>query len=444
MTTKSFLEKNKVTEYIYKYDMLKKDINVVLGLSGGPDSVCLFYVLLELKELIGFELSAVHVNHGIRGEEAKRDELFSKKLCEDNGVAFKCVCVDAPKESRDKAIPLEEAARDLRYAALFEAAGANGRVAVAHNLDDNAETILFHMARGCGLAGVCGIAPVNGQIIRPLLMVSKASILDFLKDMGYDYVYDSTNADTSYSRNYIRHSILGDLKKVNEKALEHIGQMSLDLFNAKDYIATKVSALLDEARDGEKLKKQVLLNADEYIRVQAIRSYLSSHQAKEKDVYQTHINSVLAILEKTGENSVDLANGMCVVCDYDYLYVRDEKTEDVYSHEIRILEDFDVSLIPTKLYTKWFDYDKIVGGVEIRYRQAGDYLVINSGASRKSLQDYMVNAKIPRSKRDSIPLVCVGSEVLWVVGYRMGDSAKVDENTIRVMEISFLEGKRDV
>ena len=177
MTIGLFLKKKKIKEYIEKYNMLNKGDGVVLGLSGGPDSVCLFFVLLALKEEYNLTISAVHINHMIRGKDADEDQEYVEALCKEFNVPLHALRIDIPALAKASGRSIEEEARIARYdafeevAAAFEEQGIPAKIAVAHNADDNAETVLFHMARGTGLDGVCGIAPKRDRIIRPLLAI---------------------------------------------------------------------------------------------------------------------------------------------------------------------------------------------------------------------------------------------------------------------------------
>ena len=188
MTIGLFLKKKKIREYIEKYNMLNKGDGVVLGLSGGPDSVCLFFVLLALKEEYNLSISAVHINHMIRGKDADEDQEYVGTLCREFDIPLDALRIDIPALAKGSGRSIEEEARIARYeafekaASAFEEKGLNAKIAVAHNADDNAETVLFHMARGTGLDGMCGIAPKRDKIIRPLLAVPKQDILELLNE----------------------------------------------------------------------------------------------------------------------------------------------------------------------------------------------------------------------------------------------------------------------
>ncbi|MDC7279056.1 tRNA lysidine(34) synthetase TilS [Butyrivibrio fibrisolvens] len=447
MTIGSFLDKKKIRDYIQKHNMLNKGDRVVLGLSGGPDSVCLFFVLLALKEEYDLDIHAIHVNHCIREGDADEDQAYVESLCRDFEVPLKVVRADIPAMVAESGRSTEEEARMARYetfeayAMELEAEEEEGsvKIAVAHNADDNAETVLFHMARGTGLDGMCGIVPTRGRIIRPLLEVPKAEILEFIHDNEIAYCVDETNAEVTYDRNRIRHNILPELSEINPKALEHITDMTNRLMEVADYISLEAKGLLAIAKDeGDKLRKRAFITAPRVIASQALKEYLSGFMPNQKDVSAVHIESILGLLQEEGERQVQLPYKKTLVISYEHLYVIDE--EDDEPKGTISYREFDLEpgmKYPTGTYTKWFDCDKISDNVVIRTRAEGDYLTIDSAGNHKSIQDYFVDEKIPRHKRDKIILVCDGSHVMWVVGYRISEYYKISNNTTRVLEIVY-------
>ena len=216
-----------IKRYIEANQLIRPGDGVVVGLSGGPDSVFLLYALHTLQARMGFTLRAVHVHHGIRGAEADRDEAFSEKLCAKIDIPFQAVHVAAPAYAAQHGLSLEEAARILRYEAL-EAARQQltqapaAWIAVAHHLDDQAETVLHNLVRGAGLRGLAGMENRRNHVIRPLLSIKREDILKWLKQYDIPYVTDSTNADPHYTRNRIRSTVLPELREINPEASAHI------------------------------------------------------------------------------------------------------------------------------------------------------------------------------------------------------------------------------
>ena len=225
-------------EYIIKNSMLPENVStVVAGLSGGADSVCLLSVLNSLKNDFGFNLIAVHVNHGIRGEEAKRDEIFSENYCKKLGIPFKLFSYDCPLEAKKTGEGLEECGRRLRYQSFNSVCpNDNYRIATAHNANDNAETVLFNISRGSSLKGACGIPSVRDNIIRPVLFASREQIEKFCNDNSLEYITDSTNNSDDYSRNKIRHCVLPVLSEINHGAISSFTRFSQNAKEDSDYL----------------------------------------------------------------------------------------------------------------------------------------------------------------------------------------------------------------
>jgi len=226
-----------VRETIARHDMIQAGDTVTAGLSGGADSVCLLLVLNELSRQMKFTLRAVHVNHCLRGDESERDERFCERLCERLEIPLSVFRVNVTEYAEESGKSTEEAARVLRYEA-FEKSACGGKIATAHNKNDNAETVLFNIVRGTGIKGLGGIPYVRGNIVRPLLDVSRSEIEAFLKESGQEYVTDSTNLTEDYSRNKLRRSVIPQLEKINPDAADAICRLSL--------LAEEDEALLDK------------------------------------------------------------------------------------------------------------------------------------------------------------------------------------------------------
>jgi len=228
-----------IKRYIEKNQLIRPGDGVVVGLSGGPDSVFLLCALHTLQVRMGFTLRAVHVHHGIRGAEADRDEAFSEKLCAKLAVPFQAVHVAAPAYATQHGLSLEEAARILRYEALETARqqleAPTAWIAVAHHLDDQAETVLHNLVRGAGLRGLAGMENRRNHVIRPLLSIKREDILKWLKQYDIPYVTDSTNADPHYTRNRIRSTVLPELREINPEASAHIAHSAALLREADAY-----------------------------------------------------------------------------------------------------------------------------------------------------------------------------------------------------------------
>lgn len=446
--------------------MLRQKESVTVGISGGADSVCLFLQLYKLKEKLGIELKAVTVEHGIRGDESEKDAEFSKNFCEERGIPCRIVHVDAPKRAAEKGISLEEAARQLRYEAFFENTDPGDTIALAHHLEDQAETVIFHMIRGSGVRGLTGMraeTEVNGRhLIRPLLFATKQEITAELTREGISWCTDSTNADINYARNRIRAVIIPELMQINAGAVRHICEAADDVGKMYDGFFEKETEYLTANDTGKGLDCTALRNTDDYTRGMVIMEYLRQHLKSIKDVGREHID-VLSKLVKKGQNfTYDLPAGAKVFFEYGVLrtgwqdssmqnensvyFSKDELKTAGAAHfetgrfsislEIRGFFSSQIKDIPQKNYEKWLDYDKINNSFCIRSRRTGDYFTIEGG-HRQKFKDFCVNEKIPAAERDQIPLLVSGEHhILAALGTeRISVDAKVTEQTRKILVI---------
>lgn len=306
----------KISTYIEKNKMIKPGDSVVVGLSGGGDSVCLFLILNELKKKIGFDLFCVHINHGIRGITATRDEIFAKELCERENIPIKIYKINVPEKSRDEKLSLEEAGRKARYDIFYKEAAEhnNAKIAVAHHINDQAETVLFNMIRGSGLKGVGGIAPVRENIIRPLLCVTRDEIEEYLRTNNEDFCTDETNEDDAYSRNQIRNRVIPLFNEIQPESASHIASVAEELREVSEYIEEKAKELVKlyvtKQDKGyvislEKLKKEkpVIIR---YVIIFTMQKLTEEY----KDITRTHINDVYSLISKGCGKEIHLPKGL--------------------------------------------------------------------------------------------------------------------------------------
>ena len=226
----------KVKTYVEKFHMIEPGDTIVLGISGGADSVCLLKILSKWKESWGISLKAVHVHHQLRGKEADDDEAFVRRLCEGEGIVCQVFHEDVQGIANREKKGLEEAGRLARYRCFTKVCEevGGGKIALAHHQDDLAETMLHHLVRGTGIAGLCSLKPVSGNRIRPLLCLGKEEILAYLEEAGQSWRTDSSNLEDDYTRNRIRHHVLEELKtEVNPQAVRHMAQLSEELEEAR-------------------------------------------------------------------------------------------------------------------------------------------------------------------------------------------------------------------
>lgn len=298
----------KVLDYVNKNNILEHGDSVILGVSGGADSVCMLHLLNSLKEELGIELTVVHVNHGIRGMEAERDAEFVEHISKKLGVECKIFHIDVPSIARNRKISEEETGRIERYAVFESVAqeiGAN-KIAVAHNLNDNSETVLFHLFRGSGLKGMTGIPVKRGKIIRPLLCLTRSEIEEYLEKNQLNYCIDSTNKETEYSRNKLRLEILPYIKEnINSKADEHIVNTAEGLREVYDYIECQTNEAYEEC-----VRNNIILNKAKnlpsVILKEVIRRWIFKNTGSLKDITAIHIGMVVSLLNNNVSKKIEI------------------------------------------------------------------------------------------------------------------------------------------
>ena len=445
-------------EYMKQQHIDLKGQKIVIGLSGGMDSVCLFHVLRDL----GCDLTAVHVNHCIRGEEADADEAFVEKLCKTYGVAYQGYRIDVPKLSREGHLSIEEAGRIVRKNAFAETMNAYGAkyVALAHHGNDRAETFLFNLARGSGVKGLGAMKPVEDFVIRPLLWAGREEIEQFMRENGYTYVEDGTNSLDVYTRNKIRHHILPLFEEVNPKSVEHICSAAQKLSAVSAYIDREAEKLCRLSavmyQDEVQILKFAFYQSDEVLRIPVLQKCVEYLSGSLANITEEHLEKLLSLFEMQTGKEVHLPYGIKAVRTYEgiRMFFRKERVgtspeeitgEGTYTFggltfKVSIEPWDERKIFPIKNYTKCFDYDKITDRVFLRTRESGDYLEINKDHGKKSLQDYLVNEKVPKEERDQVVLLGCGSHILWVVGKRISEYYKVTKETKNVLKVQVCGG----
>jgi len=366
-----------------------------------------------------------------------------------------------------KTLAMFEVAESLRRTKVVKHKEAHNNkkrvvLAFAHNAGDRAETVLFRLFRGTGLKGLRGIEAVsqrNGfKIIRPLLSCSRPEIEAYMISSGGNWVEDKTNAEDEYSRNKIRHHILGfATDNINKKSVENICRAAEDATDAYDYIsrqAQKAYESIVELREAHKtINISKFKQLDPFLQKQVLLLFFEEHTQARKDLTKDHFEVVLGLLWTSGNKKYNLPYGLTAVKEYDSFYLdtkRDSKELSDSNYHTgkldytiqQIVLDYTKDMeIPISTYTKWLDYDKIHSRVEIRNRRAGDYICINDAGNRMSLKKYFINEKIPASMRPRIVVVADGSHVLWVVGYRISADVKISGDTKRVLALSAIQNQ---
>ena len=494
---------DKVLRLIEQEKLIAPQDTVIAGVSGGADSVCLLLILMELKKRLCFSLKAVHVEHGIRGEESRSDAAFTGRLCEENQIPCEVYSVDVPSYAAEQGMGYEEAARMLRYecyrrAAHKECEGSGSKeqdvqtdssenggqkerhihIALAHHAEDNAETILFQMVRGSGLDGLCGMLPKREleekiDIIRPLLKQTRGEIEDYLSERKQEYCIDSTNMDTEYSRNSIRHEVLPKLREINCQAVPHINQCAGLLRELKDYLDVQVTQAYEKScvKKEHKLivKKEILEAYPLIIQKEVIHRAICERAQSSKDIAAVHVEKVLQLLELQVGRKISLPYQLAALRSYEGILLGKENETvekkqvwlSIGNEEMASFLDgkphfFEVpggrfrfqvreftgrmQEISKKTCTKCLDYARIKDGLQIRNRQSGDYLMLDKEGHTKRLKEYFINEKIPSEARDEILLLAQDDHIIWVVGGRMSAGFMIEEHTKQILEVQYEGG----
>ena len=453
----------KVKRYVETWHMLEKEDRVIVGVSGGADSVCLLFVLSELQKMIPFELVVVHVNHGLRGEEADADEAYVSRLCQALNLPMETYFENVELIAKNRKQSTEEAGREVRRACFAKAMEKyNGnKVALAHHNNDNAETLLFNLARGTGLKGLGGIRPVQGEYIRPLLGVSRQEIEKYLRDRAIFYCEDRTNATDEYTRNRIRNHVIPYLEQeVNSSVVTHIGDTIAQLQLVQDFLEQVSKDAIAKSvteKDGTYfISKNEIEKYHEAIQPLIIKHVLVQVAEAEKDIEQIHVQAVQKLFERQVGRHLDLPYQMIAKRVYDGVCIqkKEEESDSEVSYEIS-LENHDLQVftyqdmtISCRILEKWgqkggthrFDCDIIHNGLTIRTRRPGDYITIHPDGRTQKLKAYFINEKVPKELRDQTLVVADGSHILWIVGMRESCAYQITSNTKRVLEIQVEKG----
>lgn len=460
----------KVLDTITEYNLVEKGDGVVVGISGGPDSVCLLHVLHALSEQLGIKLYAVHINHMLRGSESDDDQRYVEKLCNQLGVPLYARAFDVKKVSLEKGISIEEAGREIRYGEFKRIAEyVNARkIAVAHNKNDQAETVLMHMLRGTGLDGLKGMNYKRDGIIRPLLGVPRKDIEEYCALYSLKPRIDRSNLENVYARNKVRLDLVPYINKLFETDItEILFKMSSLIRDDIDFIEKAVHAEYKDSMVMQK-KGEIRLNIpkirDKHPAMQKriIRNAIKEIKGDLKGIESIHIESAvdMALRGNTGK-LIHLPADIRIEKSYDQLKVYIKYTSGEFHipctpvtipgvTEVGIKGSLiHASIINDKKYMEnidglgyksmiqFFDYEKLKSGINIRNRKDGDVFKPYRSNGTKKLKEYFIDNKIPRETRESMPIVAKDNEVVWIVGHKISDKFKVTDNTKSILRLEF-------
>ena len=446
----------KVMAFVDEYKMLKKRDVVIVGLSGGADSVCLLFMLKKLQRMYGIKIHAVHINHGLRGEESDGDAGFVKALCERIEVSYKIFNYDIKSMAEQKGISIEEMGRIARYEAFLSEMDRVGgsKIATAHHMDDNAETMLFNLFRGTGIRGLAGISPYRDNIIRPLMCLTRKEIEEYLETIGEPYRNDSSNFSDDYTRNKIRHNIVSYAKEnIMENVTSHMFDTAKQLKQVDSYLRKQALKCVDRIVQYQPyitlIEKEAFKKTDPALKSYVLAIAWEKTAPNELPLTRRHLEAVAMLADENSGKDVCLPNNWIAASGYYHIffYVSTALTKCMDEIAVKAPGNFEFGpkkekfkfkkekytgekkKISKATYTKCFDYDKIGSQPILRTRRDNDYIIINSKGDKQSLNRYFINEKIPAKLRDQTIVLADGNRVMWVVGYRISEDVKVTSDT---------------
>lgn len=461
-----------VERFISEHSLTEKPGPLVVGVSGGVDSVCLLHVLVTLAKKLHLDLHIAHLNHQLRGDESNADAEYVRRLARDLNIASTIDKRDVQEYQSTHQCSLEEAAREVRYSFFSEVAESLGgqTVAVAHTANDQAETILMHVIRGTGLSGLRGMRPVSRwnlpdgkslTIIRPLLDASREDTETYCDIHKLWPRYDSSNRSMEYLRNRIRAEIMPKLLDYNPNIVDSLSRMAHIVADDIAYLDTEVSRVyqsaVEEFPQGVSLDNKAVSEFPPALGRQLLRKALGRLLGSTRDIELVHIESVLDTLKHPAGKKLSLPYGLTFYGDYEKSIIT--QGEDPLAFLPPLNSEYPLNTPGKTMISGWqvtteviegkcevqasdqltafLDIDYTGSNLIVRSRKGGDRFQPLGMKDTKKLQDFMVDSKIPRAWRDRVPLVCAGDQIVWVVGWRIDHKARVTKTTQKILRLEF-------
>lgn len=432
-----------IRTYIDKHQLLALHQPVLVGLSGGADSVALLGILVHL----GYKCVAVHCNFHLRGDESMRDEQFAAGFARILGVPFYKTDFDTTGYAARQHVSVEMAARELRYAWFEEMRCHHSAqaIAVAHHRDDSVETLLMNLVRGTGIRGMGGIRPKNGLVVRPLLAVSREEIVRWLEEQGYPYMTDSTNLSDAYTRNFIRLRVLPLLEEINPSAKSTIARTAEHLSAAETIYLDVLAKASREVMDGESLSIGALMRypAPETILYELLKPYnftrlvvadiFLAFDKEPGKVFYSSTHRLLKDRERLFLSPIGRKEEAKI-----YVLETEEGVwhtpVELSCRKIVLTKDFSIGRDADSAY---FDSDKLAYPLYLRTWKEGDWFVPFGMKGRKKLSDFFSDRKYSRLEKEQTWLLCNGENIIWIVGERADNRFRIDEMTKNVLLVKF-------
>jgi tRNA(Ile)-lysidine synthase len=448
---------HKVTNTIRKYSMLSGEERVLIGISGGPDSVCLLHVFDKIKDDFRLDLHATYIDHCLRPGETDAEIQFCKNLCENLKIPFITKSINVKSHAEKQKINMQEAARQLRYKAFEETSYEINahKIALGHTADDQAETLLMRLFRGSGPTGLSGIPPVRGNIIRPLIEIERKEIERFLDDEKIDFIVDSSNLKKDYLRNKIRLSFIPMLKELNPDIIETLSKTAEIFRDEERYfgiIVTKTMMKLISRKTDTRIELFLapFEIMDKVIMRRVLRRAIEETRGL-RGISFIHIENIIELIKKGKPGDrLYLPGGIRVIKEYSIIILTSEPPVrlNTYAFEVpgevilkegnAVIKAFlenDADGYGDGKTMAVFDGDKTGTALTVRPRKNGDFFYPMGFGKRKKLQDYFVDEKVPRDERDSVPIIVSGDDIVWIAGFRGDERFKVTEETKKVVKL---------
>jgi tRNA(Ile)-lysidine synthase len=466
--------KQRIFQFIQKEGLIPEKTGeqgrrILVGVSGGPDSVCLLHVLDQLKESLGVSLYVAHLNHMLRGGDSDSDARYVAEISDTLGIPVTMERRDVDAYRKEHRLSMEEAAREVRYdffARVAETTGA-GRVALGHTQDDQVETILMHLVRGTGLAGLRGMEPVASLslqgdgalvVVRPLLEVTRGETEEYCRTNNLNPRSDLSNYSLDYARNRFRYELIPFLQKYNKNIGAALLRAARAAADELSFLAGEVSLVWDrvvrEQPNGLLLDTKELLSLHPALQRHLLRRVVGEVLGDLVDIQSVHIEKMMEALSKPAGKRLSLLRGLVFQVGYHTCLVTKGSVDTCPfpplegEHKLNVPGDTALPgwrvrarMVPPGEMADGFeaclDFDETGTDLVVRGRKAGDRFQPLGMGELKKLQDFMVDAKIPRSWRDRVPLLCSPGGILWVVGWRIAEWVRVTDGTKKVLHVEF-------
>lgn len=431
--------------------LLLQDDKILVALSGGSDSVLLLYFLEKISKKLNLSLLAVHVNHGLRGDDADRDMQFCSRMCRSMGVDFLSVMIDVQTRMKESGISVEMAARELRYRALEDIRTARkfDKIATGHNIDDNAETVLINLVKGKGPEAVAGIPVRRGPVIRPMLSLNKIEIESWLQSRGVEWVEDKSNSDTSIQRNFMRHKVIPLLREINPDAANAIFANSKMLRSLLETVSD-VPGCTSIDGSGRLLVDTVTAAgiSDHFLYREISIRLIENFQLNLK---LRNFNSLKKLIEDQPGRGIALAGGLSAFREQNRIVIWKSALNATHPAPLKPGESVKFGRYSISCYevddfargndknVAWIDAGKISGTLTVKCASKGDAFHPLNGKGSRKISDFFNDVKLPSLEKWSHPVVYDEDKIVWVCGLRADDRYKVTEQTKKIYKIEIKE-----